>query len=244
MVRTFLISPKGLRRLLWRSARVSFAVTVLLIAIAISIPLRNEESFNSRNFGFVLFYLFAVLIIGTWASTRSTRRTWTSYRLDLSDGGVRRTQHRVPDIAIPRTDVTVIEQQAARGLVIRTADAEKFVFVPEALEEFESVRSELAQWAPIQAISASTAWRRQWLGLSAALLIVAWMISTMISQMAAFVVPSAFAICVFLLWALVASQRSLHLDRRTKLSMWLVIFPILGLTLKTTFLLAGLAIPK
>jgi hypothetical protein len=243
-VRTFIISAKGLRRLLWRSARTSFAVTVLLIAIAISLPLRNEEALDQRTFGWILFYLFAVLIAGTWLSTRSTRRTWTSYRLELSPTELRRIQNRVPEISIARNEATGIEALPSRGLMVRTADSEKFVFIPEDLEDFADVRSELTQWAPVQTISMSTTWRRQWLGLSVALLIVAWMVSTMLSQMAAFVVPSAFAISVFLLWALIAAQRSLHLDRRTKLSMWLVMFPILGLTLKTTYLLASLAIPK
>jgi purine-cytosine permease-like protein len=66
------------------------------------------------------------------------------------------------------------------------------------------------------------------------------MIATIFSSSVSFVVPSAFAISVFLLWTFIAAQHSHHLDRRTKIAMWLVVFPILALTLKSLRLLAGM----
>lgn len=240
-MRTYSISRDGLRRLLWRSARTSFAVTALLIGIAVSLSLYGEERSN-RTAGWILVYLVGVLIAGAWLSARATRRTWVSYRLEFSPETLRRTQHRVPEITIQRHEVSTIEEMEGRGLIVRTADTERFIFAPTALSDYQELRNELAGWAPVTKLSSATTWRRQWMGLGAALAIVAWMIATMLSRIAAFVIPSAFLISVFLLWAFVASQRSLHLDHRTKLSMWLVIFPILGLTLKSAYLIAGLGL--
>jgi hypothetical protein len=149
----------------------------------------------------------------------------------------------LPEITLRRDEIDHLEEMPGRGLTIRTADPEHFIFVPFELEGYDELRAQLATWAPFRQLSLATTWRRQWLGVMTAVAMVTWMITTMLSRNAAFAVPSAFAISVFLLWAFVAAQRSRHLDRRTKLGMYFVIFPILGLTLKSTYLLAGVIRP-
>jgi len=241
-LRTYTITPEGLRRLLWRSARLSFAVTVLLIAIALRLRYFGNDDAEPAA-PWVLIYLFGVLLIGTWLSARATRRVWLTYRLELSNDALRRTQYRMPEISLQRGDVIELEEMPGRGLTVRTGDSELFIFVPLEIDRYDELRSELANWAPVQRLSTATTWRRQWLGIMAAVAIVAWMVATMWVRNVAFVVPSAFAISVFLLWAFIAAQRSRHLDRRTKIGMYLVIFPILALTLKSTYLLVGLTTP-
>ena len=239
MLRTYTISREGLRGLLWRSARLSFAVTVLLIAIALRMPLVDDEARHTT--GWILGYMFLVLVLCTWLATRSTRRTWKSFRIEMTPESLRRVQNRLPDISIERSEVVNVEEMAGRGMVVRTADSEKFIFVPTAIEDYKEVREELGTWAPLVRLSAGTTWRRQWMGVTAAMLMVGWMVATMVSRSVVFVVPSAFGICVFLLWAFMAAQRSLHLAPGAKKGMWLVLFPILGLTLKTTYMLASLS---
>src|SRR5689334_20942060 len=80
MLQTYSISAEGLRSLVWRSARLSFALTVLLIAIFMRMPLLTGEE-STRTTSWVLGYLFCVLVIGTWLSTRSTKKLWSSYRV-------------------------------------------------------------------------------------------------------------------------------------------------------------------
>src|SRR6185369_2669789 len=82
MLRTYSISHEGMRGLVWRSARLSFAVTVLLIAIFMRMPLLTGEESNLPS-AWVLVYLFFVLAIGTWLTTRSTKKMWNSYRLEM-----------------------------------------------------------------------------------------------------------------------------------------------------------------
>lgn len=239
-MRTYTVSRTGLRKLLWRSARLSFAVTVLLIAIALRLRYFGENTEDPAP-AWILVYLFAVLALGTWLSTRSTRRAWTSYRLEMTEDQLRRTQFRLPEISIARSEVVQIDELPGRGLTVRTPDSEKFIYAPFELDGYDELRAELDQWSPIVCLSVAAAWRRQWLGIMAAVALVTWMIATMVSRSAAFVIPSAFAISVFLLWSFIAAQRSRHLDRRTKLGMYLVVFPILAMTLKSTYLLAGLS---
>ncbi len=241
-MRTYSVSKAGLRALLWRSARMSFAITVLLIAIALRMQLVRDDGIQKTGL-WVMIYLLLVLVIGTWLTVRSTRRTWQSYRLEVSPDGLRRTQFRLPEMAIAKAEVSNIEEIPGRGLVVRTADSERFVFIPSQLADYTDLRTELSEWAKLRKLSATASWGRQWLGITAALLMVGWMVATMISDAAAFVLPSAFAISVFLLWTFIAAQRSLHLDRRMKLAMWCVVFPILALTLKSTKLLLGFAHP-
>ena len=241
MLRTYTLSRQGVRRLLWKSARLSFAVTVLLIAIALSLPFGERETRHTT--GWVLLYLSAVVVLCTWLAARSTRRSWEDFRLELDDDSLQRTQHRLPPVTVHRAEVTRVEEIRDRGLVVYTNDSERFIFVPAALTGYDELRAELDIWAPVIRLSAATTWRRQWFGIASALTLVGWMVATMASGAVIFVVPSSFAISVFLLWAFVAAQRSLHLAPRAKRGMWLVVFPILGLTLKSTYLLARLSLP-
>jgi hypothetical protein len=94
----------------------------------------------------------------------------------------------------------------------------------------------------VRVLPLAVTWRRQWAGVSVAVLIVVWMVVTMASSSAAFVVPSSFVLSVFLLWTFISAQRSLHLAKKTKVGMWLVIFPILAMTLKSIYLLAHLTL--
>ncbi len=241
-MRTYTISRPGLRALIWRSARMSVIITVLLIAVALRMRFTGEEDVV-RTSGWLLLYLLGVLAFGTWLTTRSTRRTWLSYRLEFAPGNLRRTQYRLPEISIDRGEVTAIDEMPGRGMVVRTANPDRFIFVPSGLNGYPELKSELAAWTPVRTLSLAATWSRQWLGVTSALGIVGWMVATMLSDNPAFVIPSAFAISVFLLWAFIASQRSLHLDRRMKLGMWCVIFPILLLTLKSTKLVIALGHP-
>lgn len=243
MLRTYRMSREGLRRRLWRTARSSFWITALLIAIALLLPLPGREAGLHRTTGWMLFYLVCVLLAATALSVRSARRSWGSYSLQMGEGSLTRRQRGMPEVSIQRASVIQIEEMPGRGLLVHTSDPERFAFVPLGMEDYAEVRVELAGWAPLVRVSNAATWRRHWVGFSTALGIVLWMLLTMFSTSPLFVVPSAFGISVFLLWAFVASQRSLHLDRRTKLSMWLVILPILGLTLRSTKLLSYFMLP-
>lgn len=238
------MSREGIRRLLWRSVRTSLIMTVLLAAIVIGIPLRSDAAISRRTELLAMWYLLAVLVIGTLLTTRSSRRSWSSFSVEFGPDFIARSQFRMPDVRLLRSDVVAVEEMAHRGLLVRTADSERFIFVPEGLDDYAGLRAGLAEWRPIRTVSAATHRQRQWLGISAALLAVIWMIATMLSANRFFVVPSAFGLSVFLLWAFIAAQRSLHLDRRTKFSMWFVVFPILVLTLKTVYLLSAMAVPR
>jgi hypothetical protein len=238
-VRTFSISPAGLRGLVWRSARLSFAIAVLLIAITMRFSFSDEEPYP-RTLIWILTYLFLVLVAGTGLAVRSARRLWSAFHIELENDCLRRVQSRLPDVSITREETTEIEEMPGRGLTVRTADSEKFIYVPTAVEDYAALRAELATWKPVNTLSIATTWTRQWAGVTAAMLVVGWMVAAMLSTSLAFAAPSAFAISVFLLWTFVAAQQSLHLDRRTKLAMWLVFFPILALTLRCLRLLEDL----
>ena len=241
-MRTYTISREGLRSLVWRSARTSFAVIILLTAIVLRLRYFGGEDEQDAA-PWALAYLLGVVLVGTWLSTRSTRRLWQTYRLEVHPDGLRRTQYRQPEISIARGEIRDIEEMPGRGLTVRTAEEDKFIYIPVQLQDYEPLREELSAWGPLTRLSVAAGWRRQWLGIAIAAVMVAWMISTLASTTPAFVIPSAFAQSVFLLWGFIAALRSRYLDRRTRLWMWVVLLPVLGLALKTTFLLVRLMRP-
>jgi hypothetical protein len=59
---------------------------------------------------------------------------------------MRRSLPNLPAIEIVRPEVTRIVDSPGDGLTVTTADAQRFIFIPEQLIGFSSVREQLAGW--------------------------------------------------------------------------------------------------
>jgi hypothetical protein len=63
---------------------------------------------------------------------------------------LRRVVSSLPALEIARSEVTRIVDSPGEGLTVMTAARQRFVFIPEQLQEYPLVREQLAGWRPFE----------------------------------------------------------------------------------------------
>jgi hypothetical protein len=77
---------------------------------------------------------------------KNGKQSWDSYQLSLSENAMRRFIGQLPAVEIVRPEVTRIIDAPGDGLTVTTADRQRFIFIPEQLIGYPSVRAELSSW--------------------------------------------------------------------------------------------------
>ncbi|MCR8630867.1 hypothetical protein [Paenibacillus radicis (ex Xue et al. 2023)] len=88
-------------------------------------------------------------IVKFFYSFYKVRRDWYSFRILLSDDLLVKTQTKTPNAEIQIKEITRIIQLAG-GVSIQSDDPQKFIFVPEALEEYQDLLIRLNKIVPIE----------------------------------------------------------------------------------------------
>jgi hypothetical protein len=162
------------RRLAW--ALPSFLLLVLVLG-----------HFQDGALETLPFTVPIVLVSLGWGVFRALKReretgqpSWESYQLSLTENAMRRFIGPLPAVEIVRSEVTRIIDAPGDGLTVTTADPQRFIFIPEQLIDYPSVRAELSGWRSFE--------RKSLLRLGAAqlgwtlLLLTLWLASGLVRE--------------------------------------------------------------
>ncbi len=94
--------------------------------------------------------LVGLLVVGSMTILRSIRRTWEGYELLLTGDALIQRQANRPEIRLARSKVTSIEERPGRSLVVRGAEPDQRIQIPAGIENYASLRAQLAGWAPVE----------------------------------------------------------------------------------------------
>jgi hypothetical protein len=97
-----------------------------------------------------------------------------SYQLVLGEHVMRRSQDGLPAVELLRSEVAHIFDTPSEGLLVTTADARRFIFIPRELIGIDKVRERLSSWAAFEVPVQPPLLRAKVLG-SALLLPVLWL---------------------------------------------------------------------
>jgi len=132
------------QRLRWALPSLLFVIVVVLALLA------RFQPGLAETLPFSLPVVVACVGFGLFRSVRLARRNgrsnWDSYRLSVAEDGLRRVVSSLPAVEIARGEVTHIFDSPGEGLTVMTADRQRFVFIPEQLEDYAAVREQLAGW--------------------------------------------------------------------------------------------------
>ena len=149
---TYSLSPSRIAEFRRQTiARTTF-IFVLALFIVIAINLRQP----SDNWITTLIAYGFVTVLFVWNAYRNLRQNeaiWESIRVELGDDYIARSQLRIPQLRINRSEVTSVERMAD-GLCVRTADKMRTLAIPSGLADDgdQVIESRLAQWAPIRPV--------------------------------------------------------------------------------------------
>lgn len=128
------------------------AIPVPVVVVAVPFLVRQPgEGTPSMVPPIVTLVMTAIIMLIVYRRTSARELVmWRSYRLALTPNIVRRVLDGVAPVEVLRSEVTRVVLVPEQGLTVHTADALRFVYIPEQLERFEDVVAELGQWAAIQ----------------------------------------------------------------------------------------------
>jgi hypothetical protein len=157
-VNTYRLVPAAfeptLRRRLRQRLRWALPSLVLVLVTVLLILTRVQPGL-AETLPFSLPVVVACLGFGVFRSARLARRNgrsdWDSYQLSLADDGLRRVVSSLPALEITRAEVTHLFDSPGEGVTVMTADPQRFVFIPEQLEDYSGVREQLAGWRAFEA---------------------------------------------------------------------------------------------
>jgi hypothetical protein len=157
------------------------------------------------------------------------RRGWkileenlTSYQLLVGPDSVVKRQAKFPDVELHREQITNVEKKSETGLIIRTADKQLFINVPEGLEEVDELKETLSKWLPPDSITSSK--NREPLLIVVALLSFGLAFATMwLSKNLSLVIAAGIFLIVYTVWASVLLLRRRDIDARVKIRTWTIL---------------------
>jgi hypothetical protein len=174
---------------------------------------------------FLVFFVFPALIIfQVYRQMRRLRRIWQSYRIFIEDGLIARHIEGFPELRVSKANVISIEERASGDLVIHTVNPQAAFGISRDILDIGSLRKELETWGAFRPTKSRGLWRWPlrifiFLAFGVAFLGINPWLTVVIS-------PLLIAVMI---WSFVQIQKNKQLPRRTKLMVFIVIFPVVGL---------------
>jgi hypothetical protein len=166
---------------------------------------------------FMVCVVSVIAVVGIRRGYRQQMESFRGFRIFLGEDAIRRVQPNLPEMAIPRQEITRIVRAPGRGLTVFGADRRNFLGIPESLEGFETVRSTLSHWHEMEERTSRLA---PWIPMAAGLGAIALMIATFRSTDRLFTTSAGLVLIALFSYCGVAIHRSRHADARTKRIVW------------------------
>jgi hypothetical protein len=140
------------KRMLYRRYATVLVLAVILGGIMLAFMARNDEKMVETlpyTVPLLLTVMLASTVIGIRGQLVKQRAGWDSYELTIGPSFLVRRIVGLPSIEVLRHEVTSIRHAEGNGITVGTADAHRFIFVPEALVGFDEVKATLGDWRTI-----------------------------------------------------------------------------------------------
>jgi hypothetical protein len=201
---------------------------VLFVGVVLFTPAMTDTDSRSILLSIVMIGgLLAFLIFRQISrSNRSVSKVIESFELEVNEGGITRRYADAPTVSIGFNEVTAMEQRAGQGTIIKTAQPNRFVWVPCTLDEYGSVVEMVAQRSGAARKVQNYSWSRMY--SLAVIFGIGWLVLINAHERRLVLTLSA-TLAIGLLWCLVIIWRNPNVSRKLKLSMLFGLVPLLAL---------------
>lgn len=170
---------------------------------------------------YVLAALFTVVVLAVSIHRKAPQLLDGQYAVqyELGEDYVARRQADVPEYRLHRADVTHLSE-TARGLSLHTRARGRQLTIPRHLEppDYEWIRSELSQWAPIKPIQPAN----QIFPLARVAILLVGLAVLMLSTAIWIVLPIGLLLFGYYLWVAQPLLTADGVDPRTRRNMWMM----------------------
>ncbi|MBW4470779.1 MAG: hypothetical protein KME45_10305 [Stenomitos rutilans HA7619-LM2] len=236
MTTTYRLSPEFFRQMKQRMLLTMIPTFTIAMVIGILVADRGKLSSTSL----FLIPLFSVILFFSVRNTiKEQQKRWSSYGLILREDALSRIQDGFPGVIIDRSEIAKITEYTGRELLIQGSNKNLQIFVPATLESYTTLKEQLEQWHPIE-IRPNNDRLNSLLILFASFGSVAAFAITALSPNKYIVIGVGTMYLILLGLAIIQTQKSSLVDRKTKSAIWWVIIPMLAIGLRIVAAIAGL----
>lgn len=234
MIEQFAIQENGFNQIRKKILRNSILFGSIAIFAGLFISIYNSYGQESQVNTVLLVapIIIAAFCYGIFKAIRNQKELFSSFRLLIDADKITREQALTPTISIPISEIREIIKSAKGGFIIKGKSTQDIIIVPPQIDNPEKLESRLSSLIDLT-FKGNKSFAQKYPWLFPPLMIIL-MIVVYVSNNKILVGISGTILTFGLIYSLVVTQRSKHVDKRTKTSMWLVLvalFSIIAITL-------------
>ncbi len=150
-MKEYLLQQEKLKTVLIKTLPHSFIS--LLLPLILYFIMRSSVDDYILGFFRLLCGLFLIYtLIKESLRIYKIRRDWLSFKILITENSIQKKQSKTMDIVIPINQLVKIVQ-IADGVSIQSEDANKFIYIPKDIENYEEVICKLNAFKPIEVSS-------------------------------------------------------------------------------------------
>jgi len=217
-------------RFLKQRAILLFAVVMLgvLVFAVTAEGLRNNFPWFLLGLMTITLALATGIVSGLVKGLRREKEAWSSFSLTVGEDFIARRITGYPELELSANQISAINE-SPEGITIVGPTRDHSIFINRALEDFEEVRSHLAAWTPVAPVPLSRLRVGKAMMLSIPLAFVFGFAIFIISDNPTVQVATGVPLLVALSACAFIAIRSKQLPDKTRRSMILIVFPLIGI---------------
>ncbi|MBP2655176.1 MAG: hypothetical protein H6Q73_2745 [Firmicutes bacterium] len=223
-MKTYKFSPEGFRQAIIKTVPGIIIIIVLVLLGGGYISFRGQLS--ASTYGGVIPILLVLVGIGLYKGIRKgierEREGWLTYQLVFDNDVITKKQAYLPDVEIRRDQVVSIQEKSSKGMVIKTKNKYKFIFIPASLEEYDEVKKCLSDWQEFESLPRQAS--QIFLLVLACLGTAMALVITLVSENRLIVLPMGVLFCICMVWCIIKIRHNPYVDVRIKRNCWLILF--------------------
>lgn len=199
----------------------------------------NSSQQDAPGFWFIMIPLFLVLLgVGMYRGIQRQKRLFTSYRLTIDERGLTREQADTPIIRLAGEEIREILKDANGSYAVKGSSINQTILIPAQIENPVALEEAIHHFQPVVAAPQVPAATQALRLLPFATLVL--MVLVYVSANKTVVAISGTLLLGFLGYSLFTTQRSKHIDGKTKKGMWFLLLVIASVLLVMYTKLVGL----
>jgi hypothetical protein len=227
------LSPQFFSQL--RRRILIFTPPILLIALIGGFWVGGRGANSITPLLITIPLLLIVMVFSITWSLRQQKKHWSTYRLIVDDTSLKKVQDGLPDISISFAEISKITDYPKRGLLIQALAPPRQIYTPATLEDYNQLRTDLANRHPFESVQKTQAkWMQltPLLGLLIGLIGIVLFVTTFKSSNPFISTVTGIFLFAFLVLGFVVIQRSAQVPKIIKWSSWSTFFPLLAIAFR------------
>lgn len=200
---------------------VPIALIAMIGGLTINHFTTNGQSSNMNVLPFLIPFIIVIMALGIRKAVKRQKDIFNSYKLIIDNQKIIRQQHLTPDIEIPLEEIKEIIKNKNGTFIIKGEKLSNTISIPSQLEKIDEVEVKLAEITKIIQNDKKPFLQRFFWVIP--ILTVGLLMIVYISENKILVGFSTIVLILGAIYSLISTQRSKHVDSKTKKGIWFII---------------------